>query len=178
MKLWKEDGSPLRTLDSGLEVLGVAVSPSGDRVAAGASDTRVRIFAGASGALQRTLEFAMACPVLAFSHDGRAVAAGSVDGSVSLFDAVSGEPKGILGRHSLPAGAAAFSPDGKRLASTGLSINPWGDEAALKFWDLSTKKEASTPIGVSFANAITFFAASRVLVVSSRDRTVSVWEPT
>ncbi len=176
VKLWKGDGSPIRTLGSGIEVLGIALSPSGDRVAEGASDTKLRLFASASGALQHSLEFPMACPVLAFSPDGRMLAAGSVDGSLSLLDAVSGEAKGILGRHAVPAGAAAFSADGRRLACTGASINPWGAEAELKVWDLATKREAATPIGVSFLNAVGF-AGAHPIVASARDKTISVWEP-
>jgi WD40 repeat protein len=176
VKLWKADGSPIRTLDGGPEVLSIAVSPSGDRVAAGSSDTKVRLFDGKTGALVRATEFPMACQVLVFSSDGRAFAGGSVDGAVSLFDASSGETRGTLGRHAAPAGAAAFSPDGKRLACTSASINPWGAGAELKVWDLTTRRETATSIGVSFLNAVDFTPAGRPNLVSARDRTISVWE--
>ena len=175
VRLWKGDGTPLRTLDSGPEVLGVAVSPGGDRVAEGSSDTRVRIFSAAGGGPPRVLEFSMACPVLAFSPDGRLLAAGSVDGTVSIFDAASGEPRGVLGRHSIPAGAAAFSLDGRRLATTSISLNPWGADADWKLWDLSSKRETTSAMGPSFANAVAFAAAVPV-VVSARDQTLSVWD--
>jgi WD40 repeat protein len=173
-KLWKGDGTAPRTLESGPEVLGVAVSPGGDRVAEGSSDTKVRIYS-ASGTLQRALEFSMACPVLAFSPDGRLLAAGCVDGTVSLFDSASGESRGVLGRHSLPVGAAAFSPDGKRLATTSVSLNPWGADADWKLWDLSSKKETTTPMGPSLVNAVGFPSA-RPLVLSARDKSISVWD--
>jgi WD40 repeat protein len=174
MKLWKADGSPLSTPDAGPEVLGIAFSPSGD-VAAGSSDTKVRLFSAKAGTLRRALELPMACSVLAFSPDRRWLAAGSMDGSVSLFDANSGESKGILGRHALPAGAAAFSPDGKRLACASVSTNPWGAEAELKVWDLATRKETTASIGVALLAAIGFSASGAPLAVVSRDRTFSLW---
>ena len=174
VKLWKGDGTPLRTLDSGPEILGIAVSASGDRIAEGSSDTKVRIFS-AAGVLQRALEFSMACPVLAFSPDGRVLAAGSVDGTISLFDAGTGDSRGVLGRHGIPAGAAAFSPDGKRLATTSISLNPWGADADWKLWDLSAKKERTTPMGPSFVNAVAF-AAAGPLVVSARNQTLTIWD--
>ena len=176
VKLWKGDGAPLRTLESGPEVLNVAVFPGGDRVAEAASDTKLRIFSASSGALQRAVEFAMACPVIAFSSDGRTLAVGSVDGSVSLLDAASGESRGALGRHAIPVGRAAFSPDGKRLATTSLSMNPWGADADWKLWDLSAGKEiATTPIGPSFLNAAGFASSGQPVVLSVKDQTVSVW---
>ena len=98
-----------------------------------------------------------------------------MDGTVSIFEAASGQEKGTLGRHAVPAGCAIFSADGKRLASAGLSINPWGADADLKVWDLATRRESSIPIGRSFINAVGF-AASRPILVSAADKTISVWE--
>jgi WD40 repeat protein len=117
----------------------------------------------------------MACGALAFSPDGHMLATASVDGTVSIFDAASGQEKGTLGRHAIPAGCAVFSADGKRLASAGVSINPWGADADLKVWDLATRRESSTPIGRSFINAVGF-ASSRPIFVSAGDKTISVWE--
>jgi WD40 repeat protein len=176
VKLWKAHGAALATLPGGVEPMGVAVSPSGDWVAAGASDTKVRLYPAKAGAPNHVLEFPMACPFLVFSPDSRMLAACSVDGSVLLIDVVSGQARGAIGRHALPAGAAAFSADGGRLVSASLSINPWGAEADAKLYDLTTRKETAAPIGVCFLNAAGFSSAGRPLVVGSRERTISVFE--
>ena len=46
---------------------------------------------------------------------------------------------GILGRYPLPVGAVRFSPDGKRLATTGLSTNPFTAETECRIWDLASR---------------------------------------
>ena len=176
VKLWKPDGAALATLSGGVEPMGVAVSPSGEWIAAGASDTKVRLYPAKAGAPKYVLEFPMACPSLVFSPDSRTLAAGSVDGSVLLIDVVSGQARGAIGRHAIPAGAVAFSADGSLLVSAGLSINPWGAEADAKIYDLKTRKETAAPIGVSLLNAATFSSAGRPVVAGSRERTISVFE--
>ncbi|MGH9316063.1 MAG: WD40 repeat domain-containing protein, partial [Thermoanaerobaculia bacterium] len=177
LALWKPDGSPLRTIAGGLgEMLGVAVSPAGDRVAGGGGDTAIRLVSSETGAVEHVLELPMACPVLAFSPDGRTLAAGSVDGTVTLWDTASGSAKGTLGRYLVPVGAVAFSANGKRLASTSLSMNPSTVEAEARVWDLDTRKETLTPIGISSWNAAGFAPNGRPLVAGIHDRTISVWE--
>lgn len=95
---------------------------------------------------------------------------------MTLFEVASGEPGRVLGRHAVPAGAAVFSPDGKFVACTGVSVNPWGAGAELKVWDLATLEDTATSIGVSFLNAVGFSTGGRPLVVAARERTISVWE--
>jgi WD40 repeat protein len=177
VKLWKADGLLLRTLTGGLgEMIGVALSPAGDRVAGAGSDTNIRLFDAKTAAVEHVLDLPMSCLALAFSPDGRALAAGSVDGTVTLWDAASGAAKGTLGRYPVPVGAVRFSADGKRLASTGLSINPSTAETEAKVWDLATKKETATPIGLSAWNAVGFAPDGRSIVVGIHERAISVWE--
>lgn len=177
VRLWKADGSPLRTIAGGLgEMLGVAVSPGGERVAGGAGDAVLRLASVETGAIEHALELPMACPVLTFSPDGRTLAAGSVDGTVTLWDAASGAPKGTLGRYRVPVGAAVFSADGQRLASTSLSMNPSTAEAEARVWDLATGRETSTPIGISSWNTVGFAPSGQPLAFGIHERTISVWE--
>ncbi len=177
LKLWKADGSPLHSLAGGLgEMVAVAVSPGGERVAGAGTDTDIRLFGAKAGLVEHVLDLPMTCFALAFTPDGRTLAAGSVDGSVTLWDADSGQARGTLGRHGVGVGAVCFSPDGKRLASTGLSANPSTAEAEAKAWDLASRLETSTPIGISSWNTVGFAPDGRPLVVSVDGRRIFLWD--
>lgn len=177
VKLWKPDGTPIRSLAGGSgEFQVAAIAPAGDRVAAANSDTRIFLFDTRTGAVQHVCQLEMSCYALDFSPDGRRLAAGSVDGAVSLWNAESGASMGILGRYPLPVGAVRFSPDGKRLATTGLSTNPFTAETESRIWDLASRKEATTPLGISTMNAVAFTASGRPIILSVHDRTISIWD--
>jgi WD40 repeat protein len=61
---------------------------------------------------------------LAYSRDGKLLAVGGVSGGVDLWDAASGKRRASMqGRTPVPF--LAFSPDGKRLATSGMRINLW-----------------------------------------------------
>jgi WD40 repeat protein len=177
IKLWKPDGTLVRTLGGGPgEMQGVAIAPAGDRVAAAASDTNIYLFDTRTGAVQHVLDLDMSCYTLDFSPDGRMLAAGSVDGSVTLWNAESGASMGVLGRYPVPVGAVRFSPDGKRLAATSVSMNPSTAETEARIWDLDSRKETSIPLGIAAWSAVAFTPAGRPVVAVVHDRTISVWE--
>jgi WD40 repeat protein len=177
VKLWKPDGTPIRSLAGGAgEFQVAAIAPAGNRVAAANSDTNVFLFETRTGAVQHVCQLEMSCYALDFAPDGRRLAAGSVDGSVSLWNAESGASMGILGRYPLPVGAVRFSPDGKHLATTGLSTNPFTAETESRIWDLASRKETTIPLGISTMNAIAFTATGRPIVLSIHDRTISIWD--
>ncbi len=177
VKLWKGDGTLFRTLRGGPgEMQAVAITLAGDRVAAAGSDTNVYLFEVRTGALQHVLDLDMSCFALDFSPDGRLLAAGSVDGRVTLWNAKSGASIGAPGKYSVPVGAVRFSADGKRLAATGVSINPSTVETEARIWDLSSREVTTIPLGISTWNAVGFHQAAHPVVVAIHDRTISVWE--
>lgn len=176
VRLWKADGMAVRTLRApGLaEITRVALSRGGRRIAACGMDADVRLFDGKTGTVERVLDLTMTSFALDFSPDGRTLATGGVDGSVTLWDAESGRVSATLGRHSTGVGAVRFSADGKRLASTGLSVNPATVEAEARVCDLSTRKESSMPLGVSTWNAVGFSPDGKPFVVDIHGQTISV----
>jgi WD40 repeat protein len=174
-KLWNADGSAAGVLEGGLgEAAALTISPSGNRVALATTDAIVRLFAVAGGAFERSIELPMAAFALAFSPDGRHLAAGAADGRVTLWDAASGTPRGELARYPIPVGFAVFSGDGRRIATTSLSMNPSDAEAEARVRELSSGKESSAKLGVSHWNAIGFAADGNAVIVQVRDRTFSL----
>ncbi len=174
--LWKLEGTAVRTLRApGLtEITRVALSRGGERIAACGTDADVRLFDGKTGAVAHVVDLAMTSFALDFSPDGRTLAVGSVDGRITLWDAQTGGAKTELPRYPVGVGAVAFSPDGVRLASTSVSINPATSEAEARVYDLASRKETSLPLGVSKWNAIGFAPDGRPFVVDIRAETISI----
>jgi WD40 repeat protein len=117
------------------EIITVAFSPCGNRIASGSYDTTVRVWnllSDAESLVLRGHELYVNC--IAFSHDGQQIASGSWDGTVRLWSVTSGaQIIPALRGHKYSVDAVAFSPDGTKLAS--------GDCACVCLWDtiLSTR---------------------------------------
>jgi WD40 repeat protein len=102
------------------DIVSLAYSPTGDRIAAGCSDSNVRIFDTTTGAVVHTLSgHSWTVFAVAWSPDGLYVASGSGDHLVMIWDPVGGgSPLHTLAGHTSFVMALAFLPDG-RLASSG-----------------------------------------------------------
>jgi WD40 repeat protein len=74
--------------------------------------------------------------VVVFSPDERLLASTSWDGTVRLWDLSARREMATLRGHSGGVWAAAFSPDGQRLATGGA-----GAQVAVKLWDMATRRE-------------------------------------
>ena len=130
-------GDPLQAGPVGLEAL--AISPAGDRVAAGAPDGTVFVWDTSSGQLVGPPLKGHTGDVLAlaFSPDGKLLASGSRDTNIVLWNTVTWQPVGQpLRGHTNSVFTLAFSPDGQVLASGGA-------DASLRLWDATS----GAPIG-------------------------------
>jgi WD40 repeat protein len=109
------------------QVVSVAFSSDGTRIASGGNDRTVKIWDGAGGKELRTLRGHRGeVRRVAFSPDGRRLASSSNDYTVKLWDVASGQELRTL-RHESLVGPVAFSPDGMRLAT--------GSEGKVRVWD-------------------------------------------
>jgi WD40 repeat protein len=183
-----------------ISVFAVAWSPDGRRIASGSGDQTVQVWDAQTGKLLLTYT-GHTEPVYAvvWSPDGRRIASGSYDGTVQVWDAASGGhvytyrghsqdapavawPDSPLGRlrkqewlnaHSVHV--VAWSPDGRRIASSG------SYDKTVQVWDAADGGHVYTYRGHSnSAFGVTAMAWSpdgkRIASSGGGDKTVQVWQ--
>src|SRR5947208_1810602 len=114
---------------------------------------------------------------VSFSKDGKQIALAREEKSVSVHDWPSGKKRVVLDGHGARVWTAAFSPDGKLLAScTGEYAQPLVP-GEVKLWDLATGKEKATLDGhKGLVFGVTFSPDGKLLLSTSWDGTVKVWD--
>jgi len=115
------------------------LSPDDRLLATGCADGAVRLGPFLSGERETNLlNHRSGVPALLFSPDGRVLASGSRGGEVRLWNVVAGRELPTLRGH-LGVYSAAFLPDGRRLATGGVTA-----QDAVILWDIATQREILT----------------------------------
>lgn len=150
------------------EVLDVAFSPKGDRLAMGAADGVIRIFEMPSGKQQLVItshsDWVMA---LAWNADGTKLASGSRDKTAKVFDTASGELLVTYSGHSNPVKGVAFHPDNAEVFSAG------ADKKIHRWKIADAKKTADVGFG---GEVFKLSLVGDVFFASSADKTVRQFE--
>ena len=166
------------------KVLAVAWSPDGTRIASAGVDKTVQVWEVAT----RRVLFIFnghtdRVTALSWSPDGRQIASASNDRTVQVWEWTKDTSRSFLSSllfshrrvniyrgHTLKVTGIAWSPDGRRIAST-------GNDKTMRVWDPITNKTGflhQNPLGSM--NSVTWSPDSRFLASTSNDKTVQVWD--
>ena len=151
------------------QVLGVAFSPDGRRLASAGEDGTVRVWDTATSKAIFPLR-GHTGPVwgVAFSPDGRRVASAGQDGTVRLWDAATGQQLRKLEEHTGVVRGVAFSHDG-RLASA-------GRDGTVKVRNAATGEILHNLTGHTGEVLGVAFSPDGRLASAGQDRTVRLWD--
>ena len=152
------------------QVLALAFSPDGTRLANGSKDTTVRLWDINNYESMPLQKHTGWTNVLAFSPNGKMLASGSVDKTVQLWDTTTGEPLATLTGHVNGITALAFSADGSTLASASA-------DGAIRFWQTGTGRLLPLHITghTESIRAATFFDESSTLVSVAFNGEITFW---
>lgn len=167
VKLWRQDGTLLKTLPHQNTVHRVAFSPDSQRIAAGSLDGKLQIW-NIDGTLERRIQ-AHDAPVwgVAFSPDGKTIASTSGDRTVKLWTLDARLLTTLTGATEA-VWNAAFSPDGQVIAGavTDGAINLW----SVNGQPLKTLKRTS-----AWVWDVAFCTGKNLLVSVDSDGVTSLW---
>ena len=160
----------------GRQVLALAFSPDGTKLASGSKDNTTRLWDSNNDEwiiLQEKYTGYGLAPwtnVVAFSPDGKMLASGSTNKTVQLWDTITGEPLATLTGHVNGITALAFSPDGTTLASG-------STDGAIRFWRPGTGAPLPPHITghIASVRAATFFQESSTLVSVAFNGEITFW---
>lgn len=110
--------------------------------------------------------------LLALTPDGKTLVANAADPrAVLLWDVAAGRELHILSGHAFEVTSAAFSPDGKRLAT---ASRDW----TVRLWDVASGKHVATLENESTeVNAVAWAPDGRHLAAASNDLLIRLWDP-
>jgi WD40 repeat protein len=119
------------------QILAVAFSGDGQRLATAAADSTVRVWeSGSEEELKKFTINDQQFSAVAFSPDGKSLLAGGSTNAVHVWDLASGQEKQLLEGHKAMVVALAVAGDGATIASASVA-------GEIRLWDAANGKELS-----------------------------------
>jgi WD40 repeat protein/Tfp pilus assembly protein PilF len=191
-----ETGTEVLALDEAKAAAHVVeFSPDGRLLAAGCADGTVHLWDATTGKRKFALRgHAAAVRHLAFSPDGRRLATAGSDpmsvfmdekgwarGDVRVWSLEDGRELFVVEADSLSVSAVAFSPDGRRLATSALALGAGATDTPVRvvhLWDGETGQQLHALKGHgSGVGGLAFSPDGRLLATAGgKDLTVRVWD--
>ena len=178
-QLWnvEDPGSPSLVLHHNGEVLFAEFSPDGQRVVTASKDRSARVWEVANGRLAASYRHADQVNQARFSRDGSTVVSCSADHTAAVWNSQTGDVVLRLLDHQEAVITAAFSHDG-RLIATGCGGEPLGNSGLAQIWEVATGEAVTLPMrhGTGI-RSVEFAPDGRHLVSAAfRDKSAKYWE--
>lgn len=156
------------------EVISVAYSPDGTRVAVGCGDNTVRILNAHDGTLlvEPLQGHTDTVYSVAFSPDGKLLASGSRDNTIRVWNAYNGTlTAGPMQDHTGSVMSVSFSPDGKRLVSGSY-------DHTIRIWNAADGTLLLGPLEGhgGDVNCVTYSPDGTLIASASDDQTIRMWK--
>ncbi len=151
------------------DVVGLAASPDGLRVASAGMDGTARVWEVDTGEATVLKGHDGAVWQAAFLPDGRSLVTGGTDGTVRVWDLSAGTDT-VLGRHDGAVRTVAASPDGRHVASG-------GRDGTVRLWDRTTGAAATVLHGHQggLIFQVAFSPDGRTVASGGHDGTLRLW---
>jgi WD40 repeat protein/serine/threonine protein kinase len=111
---------------------------------------------------------------VAFSPDSKVVLTGGADRTARLWESVQGKSVGEPLLHFVAVRAAAWSADGRVLATGGYDAA--GDRSEVRFWDGATREPLGAPLAAGRVNALALSPDGTMLVTGDTQGFVRRWD--